>query len=145
MPQPARLRIELKPSRQLAAVLLVAHALTAAAVLALPVALAVRIALLALIALSLGRCARHPAVSAAPRGCVALEVHRDGSAQWWRAQGMHAGRVLGDSFVSPLLTVVALRRDDDGRRESIVLLPDSAEADALRALRVWLRFKVEIG
>lgn len=146
MPQPARLRIELKPSRQLALLLGVAHALTAGSVLLLPVGLGVRIALLTLIALSLARSIRHPAVSASPQAFTALEVHRDGSVQWWRRSGgALSGRVLGESFVSPLLTVVALRRDDDGRSERIVLLPDSADADALRALRVWLRFKVEVG
>jgi toxin CptA len=146
MPQPARLRIELKPSRQLAVLLGVAHTLTAAAMLLLPIGLGIRIALLMLIALSLARSARHPAVSASPHAFAALEVHRDGSVQARRRSGdAFSGRVLGESFVSPLLTVVAMRSDDDERRERIVLLPDSADADALRALRVWLRFKVEVG
>ncbi|MGH8630927.1 MAG: protein YgfX [Burkholderiales bacterium] len=145
MPQPARLRIELRTSPRLALLLAVAHALTAAMVLVLPLPLWVRVALLGALAVSLVRSARRHALRGSPHACTALEVHRDGSTQWWLRSGTAlTGRVLGESFVSPFLTVVALRRDDNGRRAGIVLLPDSSETDALRALRVWLRFKVEI-
>jgi len=145
VPQPARLRIELRGSLQLTLLLVFAHAFTAAIVAVLPLPLWARIALLGALAVSFATSAMRHAWSASPRACAALEVHRDGGAQWWLRSGKtQTGRVLGASFVSPLLTVVALRRDDNGRRESIVLLPDSAEAEALCALRVWLRFKVEV-
>jgi len=119
--------------------------LAAAIVLLLSVPLWARSALLAAIAASLIFSLRRHALRASPAACSALDVYGDGSAKWLLRSGSTlTGRVLGDSFVSPLMTVVRLRRDDDGQRESIVLMPDSAEADALRALRVWLRFKIEV-
>ncbi|MFP5382044.1 MAG: protein YgfX [Gammaproteobacteria bacterium] len=52
----------------------------------------------------------------------------------------HDVEVLGDSFVSPLLIV--LRYRIGGRKaRSLVLLPDSADAEALRRLRVSLRWR----
>jgi toxin CptA len=47
--------------------------------------------------------------------------------------------VLGDSFVSPTLVVLRYRMDGQSPR-SLVLLPDSADADELRRLRVSLRW-----
>jgi toxin CptA len=143
--QPSRLRIELRPSPSLATVLAGGHLLAAASALALPVPLWSRLGLLVLIGVSAAASLKRHALRSSPGACTALEVHRDGSAQWsLRSGAVLDGRLLGESFVSPLLTVVRLRRDDNGRREAVVLLPDSAEADALRALRVWLRFKVEV-
>lgn len=145
VPQPVRLRIELRASFRLAALLVAAHVMVAATVLALPVPLWLQVALLTAIAVSVVRSLTRHALRNSPTACTSLDLHRDGGAQWLLRSGtMLDGRVLGDSFVSPLLTVVSLRRDDNGRRDSVVLLPDSAEAEALRALRVWLKFKVEI-
>lgn len=53
-------------------------------------------------------------------------------------------RVLGSTFVSPLLTVVNLRLES-GRRRSLVLAPDSADADDFRQLRVWLKHGLRDG
>ncbi len=47
--------------------------------------------------------------------------------------------VLADSFVSPLLVVMHYRAGG-GPAERLVLLPDSADADALRRLRMSLRW-----
>ena len=49
-------------------------------------------------------------------------------------------RVLESSFVSPYLTVLNLQDIETGRRLSILLLPDSAESNGFRQLRVWLRW-----
>ncbi|MFZ5574400.1 MAG: protein YgfX [Pseudomonadota bacterium] len=47
--------------------------------------------------------------------------------------------VCGDSFVSAALIVLRYRTAD-GRAHALTLLPDSADADALRRLRVSLRW-----
>ncbi len=52
--------------------------------------------------------------------------------------------VLGDSFVSPLLIVLRYRVGG-GPARRLVLLPDSADADALRRLRVSLRWPPRTG
>lgn len=48
--------------------------------------------------------------------------------------------VLKSSFVSPYLTALNLKEVETGRRLSILLLPDSAESNGFRQLRVWLRW-----
>jgi toxin CptA len=69
-----------------------------------------------------------------------LRIAADGRLQWrddmaeWRA-----AEILGDSFVSAALIVMRLRTADR-RVLALVLLPDSADAESLRRLRVSLRW-----
>jgi toxin CptA len=53
-----------------------------------------------------------------------------------------AGNIEGSTFVAPLLMVINLRPEGRGRRRSAILLPDSAPAEDLRRIRVWLRHRV---
>jgi toxin CptA len=144
MPPDGVLNIHIKASRQLAMVLAAAHALAAAMLFLMPLALALRLGVLLALALSLRHALRLHAWRTLPDACVGLSVQRDGVARLdLRSGDARTGRVLGSTRVGTLLTVIHLRRDDNGATTSVVLLPDSAEADDLRALRVWLRFKVE--
>lgn len=59
---------------------------------------------------------------------------RDGAARW------HEGGLLPGSYVSAWLIVLLLGAE--GRRQALVLLPDSAAAEELRRLRVWLRWRL---
>ncbi|MEQ1880803.1 MAG: protein YgfX [Burkholderiales bacterium] len=47
--------------------------------------------------------------------------------------------LLPSSFVSPLLIVLRVKSDTGNGVRAVVLLPDSAPAEELRRLRVWLR------
>jgi len=49
-------------------------------------------------------------------------------------------RVLESSFVSAYLTVLNLQELETRRHLHVLLLPDSAEANGFRQLRVWLRW-----
>ena len=60
-----------------------------------------------------------------------------------RARVLLGGTVAGSSFVSPLFTVVNVRLDDSGRLCSVVVMPDCADAEDRRRLRVWLRFRAQ--
>ena len=53
-----------------------------------------------------------------------------------------AGNIEGSSFVAPLLIVINVIPQGRGRRRSAILMPDSAPAEDLRRLRVWLRHRV---
>jgi toxin CptA len=58
--------------------------------------------------------------------------------------GLRGGKILPatllpSSFVSPLLTVLRVKSEAGEGVRSVVLLPDSAPAEELRRLRVWLR------
>lgn len=145
MPTDGVLNIQIKASRQLAMALAVAHAVAAIMLFLMPLALGLRLGVLLALALSLRHALRLHAWRTLPDACVALSVQRDGAARLHLRSGEAlTGRVLGSTrVVGTLLTVIHLRRDDNGATIFVVLLPDSAEANDLRALRVWLRFKIE--
>ena len=128
--------IELKPSRRLGLLLLggVALALTAIQLAAVPAAVAFALGT-AVIGLGLWGW-RHAA--AAPR--ASLRIAADGglqslgdTAEWRDVE------VLDDSFVSTALIVLRYRTAGSHVR-TLTLLPDSADADDLRRLRVSLRW-----
>ena len=74
------------------------------------------------------------------RRTESLRIAPDGRLQSQDAgQGWRDVEVLGDSVVSPGLTVVRYRFSGAGVR-TLVLLPDSAPAEDLRRLRVSLRW-----
>ena len=126
--------IELKPSRRLGLLLL---AMTALALLAIGQAALPAIARLALGAIVIGLGLRGWQ-RAAPT--MSLRIAADGRLQYlddtaeWRD-----AEVLDNSFVSTALIVVRYRTADRQLR-TLTLLPDSADADALRRLRVSLRW-----
>ena len=59
----------------------------------------------------------------------------------WRLEtgegGMHRGQLIG-GYAHLLIVILNFQLADGGRR-SLTLLPDSADPDDLRRLRVWLR------
>jgi len=133
------LRINLKPSRLLSAVLVLAHGLAVYAVWislgGLPRALT-GIALLASLAVTLAQ-----ALLRTPWSAVSLELAEDGRASWKDPRGAWHEDTLGRShFVSPLLVVVGLKTRN-GRSKRVILLSDSTPPDDLRRLRVWLRWR----
>ncbi|OHX19427.1 protein YgfX [Chromobacterium sphagni] len=65
-----------------------------------------------------------------------LEIDPQGRLHLCGDGGRREARVLDDCFVTPLLTVLNLQAD--GRRQSLMLWPDSADAEARRLLRVYL-------
>jgi len=54
-----------------------------------------------------------------------------------------AGSIEGSTFVAPLLIVINISSEGRGRRRSAILLPDSAPAEDLRRIRVWLRHRAQ--
>jgi len=59
----------------------------------------------------------------------------------WRLEtgdgGVHRGQLIGG--YAHLLMVIVNFQLEDGGRQSLALLPDSADPDDLRRMRVWLR------
>lgn len=74
---------------------------------------------------------------------VALELDHDGSAAFAIRDGAwQEASLLGTSFVSPLLIVLNLRLNQSRAVRHVVLMEDSADSEALRELRVLLRWGV---
>lgn len=144
MTRSAKFAIELHPSAILTTILCLLHTAALGVVLLSPVDLLLRVGFAAAIALSAAHSIRNHARLNASRSVVRLVLYSDGRALLYeRNDTAIEGQVCPDSFVSPPLTVLRVR--PDGRRfaRNVVLMPDSADSERLRALRVFLRFKVE--
>ncbi len=124
--------IELKPSRWLGVLLLAMALLAGAAVALANLPAPLQWALLAVIVLAVGF------ALARQRGPMP-QLGIDGAGRLWVRDPGHEWQeagVAGGSFVSPLLCVLELAP----KRRPLILLPDSAGAEAWRRLRVSLRW-----
>ena len=135
------LRVDLKPSRVLAVALIAAHAGAAVTLLPLELPTAAKAGLALLIATSLGR-ALYRHVWLRSRGSVtAIELgEHDHATVETRCGGRYQARVLGTTYVSPLLCVVNLRLARRLFAWHAVIVPDNVDAEAFRRLRVRLRW-----
>jgi hypothetical protein len=85
---------------------------------------------------------RYHALRSAAGALTALELRQDGSVAVQDQQGRWSeARVLGSSFVSPVLTILNLKVAGARLRRSVVVAPDSLPPDDFRRLRVWLRWR----
>lgn len=129
------IHIELQRSRLLLFVMLLVHALAAGCVFLLPWPLLPRGLLLALIACSALWAGRSSRV-------VGLCLAASGELVWLLGNGDQRSVVLHpDSVVFSHLVVLRLADCEAGKREFLILLPDSISAEQFRLLRVWLRWR----
>jgi hypothetical protein len=138
MAPPSALHMELRPSLQMAALLLAAHAVALFAAWAslsgwLLAAVAAGVSVSA--AWSLAESLHRSGAAA-----VALEIREDGGAAWQDRGGTwHPARLGAGHFVAGGLIVAELRQAE--RRKWLALLPDAAAPEDLRRLRLWLRWR----
>jgi hypothetical protein len=137
------LHLDLKPSLRLAGLLLLVHVL-ALAVTWVSLAGWAQVLVGSGILLSGSGCLAE-VLHRSSRAVVSLELREDGCASWRdRDGGWHEGRLGSDHFVSAALVVVKL--DQTGRsRKWLVITGDSAPRQGFRRLRVWLRWRRELG
>lgn len=132
----APLHVALRPSRLGAAAAAALHLAAAVAALDAPVPW-LAAGLLAVVALS-ARAAVRAWLRRTGRGAVRA-FSRDGAGRWWVEAG--GDPVPAELAAPPVVTgpLVALSLRSGGARWDLVLLPDSADPDALRRLRAALR------
>jgi len=136
---PASLKIDIRPSAVLAAALGAVHIL-ALVVACLNLSGWASYAVIAGVLLS-GSASLAAVLQLRSAAVVHLELHADGRAAWRDRGGFwHHGRLGGDHYVSPALVVIGLR-PAEARARRLVLAADSASAEDLRRLRVWLRWR----
>jgi hypothetical protein len=76
-----------------------------------------------------------------PTSVQSMELQEDGTGRWRDRQGReHPVRAIKTGWVGPALMVLGLS-SSRWRTRWLVLLPDSAPADGLRGLRVWLKWR----
>ena len=138
------MKITLRPSRILTAILVLAHgaAIAMVALAGMPFWLEL-IAIAALVA-SLVFDVRQTALLRAPDAMITLEIASDDklSIQTRRSEWIEC-EVLDSTYVTSFLTILNLKGIDSGRNTRAVILPDSLDAEDFRKLRVWLRWKRE--
>jgi len=133
--------IELRPSRRLALLLGAAHAGVMLLLPVLPLASWMQAALGAMLLLSALHAIHRHALRRGDHSVVALDFSdreqlrvRTSDGQW------HQGRVLGSTLVSAALIILNLRLDAHRLPLHVVIPGDTADAEDLRRLRVWLRW-----
>lgn len=134
---PATLNIEPRPSWLLLVSSGGAHVLAGVAVVASSLPLWVKAGFIAGITLALARFVWQYGYRRG-RGFIARIERLDGV---WRLEtgdgNAHRARLTG-GYAHPVIVILNFRLESSGRR-SLALLPDAADAEALRRLRVWLR------
>jgi toxin CptA len=135
------LRLTLKPSRSIAIVLTTAHLAAAATLLPLDLPAWAKVLLTLTIAASLAHAVFRYALlrGASCLGAIELREH-DQLAVQTRDGTWHEARILGTSYVSPVLSVINLRLEGRRCARHMVIVSDNADAEYFRRLRVWLRW-----
>ncbi|HWU34551.1 MAG TPA: protein YgfX [Methylovorus sp.] len=138
------LQVDLRPSRRLAAILMVASGGAVLMLLMVPLPWWVTLlgALLIVVA-SLRQLQRH-AWRSVPQAWMRLQWTVESGWQAWRHDGQAMQiTILPDSMVTSVLTVIRFRCAGQRWPQALVLLADSADPESLRRLRVQLRWAYE--
>ena len=136
------LRLQLQPSRRLAAALYTANGVAALALWLSPLPVVLSIAAGVALAMSAASSVRRHAFRSAASSLVELELYEDCTLSARSADGrwLHY-RLVGSSFVSRVLAVLNLRTESAWGRRSVLIACDGIEAEAFRRLRVWLQWR----
>ncbi len=131
--------VDIQPSRILRLALLGAHLLAALAAgladLALPAQGLLWLAVLAGAAWTLR-----------PQATTRLRLLADGGLEVADTRaGWRPARALPGGTVTASLCVLRYRIEDERGARALILLPDSLAAEPFRALRLWLRWKIDHG
>lgn len=101
-----------------------------------------KIAVLPLFLASLVFSLRRQAWRVSPSSLVGLQLNDEGKFLFSRRDGQDIeGVLLGSSFISPWLTILNLRPEEQWQTVSLVILPDAVKQEDFRRLRVLLRWK----
>jgi toxin CptA len=135
-------KINLRRSRILAAILVFVHGAAIAMVVLAGMAPWLVVIAIAALAASLVFNVRQTALLRAPDAVIGFEITADDrfSIQTRRGDWILC-EVLASTYVTSLLTILNLKAMDSGRNTRAVILPDSLDAEDFRKLRVWLRWK----
>ena len=137
------LKISLRPSRILAAILVAAHGGAIAVIVIVDMTLWLELIAITALAVNLVAALRRTALLLAPDSVVAIEIGSDDtlSIQTRRGSRIDECEVLASTYVAAFLAIINLREPETRAIRHVVLLRDSIDAEDFRRLRVWLRWK----
>jgi toxin CptA len=139
---PSTLRLKLRPSWRLAALLLVLHGAALGALWLLTFPLWARLSVIAALVASLVHALRDRALLLGGAAVVELDCGEDGALGFVQRDGTCLdAEVLPASAVHAGAVLLRVRAAGERRARSIVVLADSLEPEDFRLLRVWLRWR----
>lgn len=140
------LQLILKPSRQLAMLLVLLHLAALGSLVPLDLPIWLRLAAGGVVVLSAMASIRRHAFLSTPHSVRELTLAADGSVEAVRPDRSRFPAVVSlQSTVFPWLVVLLLRTSGSRRLLPVVIVPDTLHGDELRALRSWLRWKAASG
>ena len=136
-------QFKFQPSYYFAAMLVAAHGVTLAALFPLAFPIWAKTALAFFVLLSLGYHLWREAWLSAPSASVGLMLEGDQVVLTTRDGEKLTGQILRDSLVTPFLTVLNVLPQGARFARSVIIMPDSMDAESFRQLRVWLKWGAE--
>jgi len=133
----------LRPSWMLAGWLTLAHGGVMAALWPVDLPLWARLALMFLLLVNGLYLLWREAGRRAADACVGLSCEPDRLRLTLRDGRVLSAQLLGDSVVTPGLTIIRYRAEGARCSRSLVILPDSCDAESFRQLRVWLNWHAQ--
>lgn len=133
-------QFKLQSSYYLAAMLIVVHGITLAALFPLALPGWTKMALASLILFSMAYHLWRDAWLSAPSACVALVLDGERVVLTTHGGEQLEGQVLRDSLVTPFLAVLNVLPKGARLARSVIALPDSLDAESFRQLRVCLKW-----
>lgn len=131
---------KLHPSRIFSALLFSVYSLAILIVLILPIADWARAALVVLLLCALVYYLRRNAWLSLPSSPVAIRIAGKDIALLGRDGSELTGQVWADSVVTPMLTILNILPQGKRNMRSVVIFPDSMDAERFRELRVLLKW-----
>ena len=142
----AILSIQRKPSYWLAIILSLAHLAAAVILWTLVLSLGIKLTVTVALIISLIYYLRQDALLTANSAVIAFELSDEMQCTLTTRSGESiVCSILSSTFVAPYLTVLNLKPAEKLFMFSVVILPDSINAEEFRQLRVWLRWKWKNG
>jgi len=137
--------LNIKVSRFLAGALLLLHLGGMLLLVAVPVFWLIRLALWALLGVSLYRSLRVHAWRQGPSAIETIEMDGEGvvSVRFAGMDGWHACQITG-RFIHPWLTLLSLKIEDRRWPVSLAIAADAVEPEPFRRWRVALRFRTAV-
>ncbi|MEQ1743167.1 MAG: protein YgfX [Candidatus Nitrotoga sp.] len=133
-------QFNLQPSIYFTIALVASHGVALAVLVPLALPLWARILLALLVIISLLYHVWHDAWLIALSSNKTLQLDGDMVQLVARNGDQVTARVLADSLVTPYITVLNVLPQGSYLARSVIILPDSLDAESFRQLRVWLRW-----
>ncbi|MGA8147359.1 MAG: protein YgfX [Gallionellaceae bacterium] len=132
--------IKFKPSRYLAALLIAAHLVAIIALVPLALPIWARMGLMLVLVVNFSYLLRRNILLNLPSSCVGLSLGKEGVGMLARNGEQLQCKVLHDSLVTPVITVINVLPQGARFARAAVILPDGLDAESFRQLRVWLKW-----